>query len=149
LEGGKNKGRVLAVDYGSRRVGLAISDPLGITSQMLDTLEVNSAKEAARRISDIILKEDVSEVVVGIPLRMDGSRGSQAEEVEGFIKLLERASARKVVTWDERFTSVAAARTMRDMGLKLKGRKGKKDSIAASLILQGYLESPHYRNPES
>ena len=141
MEIGKNKGRILAVDYGSRRVGLAISDSLGITSQMLDTLEVNSAKEAAKRIADIILKEDVSEVVVGMPLKMDGSRGSQAEQVEGFMGLLERTSGVRVVTWDERFTSVAAARTMRDTGLKLKGRKKKIDSIAASLILQGYLES--------
>jgi len=141
LEGKRDKGRILAVDYGSRRIGLAISDPLRITSQVLGTLEVDSADEAVRAISEVILKEDVSEVVVGMPLKMDGGRGRQAEEVEKFVELLERSSGVGVVTWDERLTSVAATRALNDMGLKLKGRKNRVDSIAACLILQSYLES--------
>ena len=76
-----------------------------------------------------------------MPLKMDGGRGRQAEEVEKFVELLERSSGVGVVTWDERLTSVAATRALNDMGLKLKGRKNRVDSIAACLILQSYLES--------
>ena len=135
----KPEGRILAIDYGSRRIGLALSDPLGITAQGLETLEVNSAEEALERLEDLASTYEVSRVVVGIPINMDGSYGEKAEEVAGFARALEKGTGLPVALWDERLTSVAAMRTMHEMGVRTKGRKKDLDRIAATILLQGYL----------
>jgi len=133
------KGRILAVDYGERRVGLALSDPLGITAQGLETVEVNSLKEAISTIKRLLVEHDVKEVVVGHPRNMDGTEGEAAVRVSRFAHTLERETGLRVKLWDERLTSVAALRAMHEMDVKIKGRKGKLDSIAATMILQSYL----------
>lgn len=133
--------RILAVDYGRRRVGLAVSDPLGISAQGLETVEVRSSKGAAAAVAQVAGAQDAGEIVVGLPLNMDGSAGPMAAEAEAFAAEVERRTGLPVRRWDERLTSVAAHRTMREMGVRTKGRKETVDRMSAVLILQGYLDS--------
>jgi putative Holliday junction resolvase len=114
--------RVLAVDYGRRRIGLAVSDPLGITAQGLDTLEVRSRNLAAAEVSRV---------------------AREREEVRAFAAELEERTGLPVALRDERLTSAAAHRTAREMEVRLRGRKGAIDRMSAVLILQGYLERRH------
>lgn len=137
--------RILAVDYGRRRVGLAVSDPLGITAQGLETVEVRSLKSAAAVVAQVAGTQDAGEIVVGLPLNMDGSAGEMAAEAGAFAEEVERRTGLPVRRWDERLTSVAAVRTMREMGVRTKGRKGDVDRMSAVLILQGYLDSKNVR----
>jgi len=132
-------GRILAIDYGNRRIGLAITDPLGITAQGLDTLVVGSRKEAMRRVSETIDSWKVTTILLGMPLNMDGTRGERAEEVATLAERLRSSTGLPVILWDERLTSQAAARTMHRLGVKLKGRKRDVDRIAATMMLQEYL----------
>ena len=131
--------RILAIDYGDRRIGLAISDPLGITAQGLDTLLVGSRKEAMRRISETIASWKVTAVLLGMPLNMDGSRGERAEKADALAEWLRSGLGLPVVLWDERLTSQAAARTMHQLGVKSRGRKRDLDRVAATMMLQEYL----------
>jgi putative Holliday junction resolvase len=135
--------RVLAVDYGRRRIGLAVSDPLGITAQGLDTLEVRSRNLAAAEVSRVAREREAGEIVVGLPLNMDGTAGPMAEEVRAFAAELEERTGLPVALRDERLTSAAAHRTAREMEVRLRGRKGAIDRMSAVLILQGYLERRH------
>ncbi|OGG51228.1 MAG: hypothetical protein A3F84_17910 [Candidatus Handelsmanbacteria bacterium RIFCSPLOWO2_12_FULL_64_10] len=137
--------RVLAVDYGRRRVGLAVSDPLGITAQGLETVAVRSLKAAAAEVARVAEEVEAGEVVVGLPLNMDGSAGEMAAEAGAFAAEVERRTGLPVRRWDERLTSVAAGRAMREMGVRTKGRKGEVDRASAVLILQGYLDSKRVR----
>ncbi len=133
--------RVLAVDYGRRRVGLAVSDPLRITAQGLETVAVRSLKAAAAEVARVAGEVEAGEVVVGLPLNMDGSAGEMAAEAGAFAAEVERRTGLPVRRWDERLTSVAAGRALREMGARTKGRKGEVDRMSAVLILQGYLDS--------
>lgn len=133
--------RVLSVDYGRRRIGLAVSDPLWITAQGLETAAVRSRAEALDAVVKVAADWEVGEVVVGLPLNMDGSAGPMAQEAEAFAGEVARRMGLPVVRWDERLTSAAAHRTMREMEIRTKGRKGTVDRMAAALILQGYLDS--------
>lgn len=138
-EGSRVK-RILGVDYGRRRIGLAVSDGLGLTAQGLDTLAVRSGTEAVEAVARIAVEHKVEEVVVGMPLNMDGSAGPMALDAEGFAAAVAGRTGLPVVRWDERLTSVAAERAVREMDLRTRGRKGVVDRIAAVLILQGYLD---------
>ncbi|HID10027.1 MAG TPA: Holliday junction resolvase RuvX [Candidatus Latescibacteria bacterium] len=133
--------RILAVDYGRRRIGLAVSDPLGLTSQGLDSLVVSSREEALRRLCDLIRRWGVVEILLGLPLRTDGREGPEAQEVRDFGEKLAARSGVRVTFWDERLTSREALRALHDMGKELRDRKEEVDRISATLLLQGYLAS--------
>lgn len=134
-------GRILAVDYGRRRLGLAVSDELGATAQGLPTVRAGGIRAAVEAVAGVARERGVEEVVVGLPLNMDGSRGEMAEAATAFARALEAFTGLPVRCRDERLTSLSARRTMREMGVKARGNKGVADRIAATLILEGYLRA--------
>lgn len=140
-EGDMTRGRILGIDYGQRRVGLAVSDALGITAQGLETVHHTNEDQLLAQLGKIIDMYGIEKIVVGFPLHMDGTYGEKAKEVDRFMKRLTDHFQLPVIAWDERLTTSAAHRTMHEMGRKAKGAKGKVDRIAAALILQNYLDS--------
>jgi putative Holliday junction resolvase len=135
-------GRVLGIDPGSVRVGLAVSDPEGIIAHPLDVIARETAAEAiAIRVSEL----EIEEIVVGIPLRTDGSRGPEADEAESFAKALERKTNLPVARWDERLSTKQAERAMRSGGADSREQRGKVDKVAAAIVLQSYLDGRRAR----
>jgi putative Holliday junction resolvase len=132
--------RILAIDFGERRIGLAISDPLGITAQGLPTIDTKKIKNVFSHIQGIIEGKEVNKIVVGMPRNMDGSIGFKGEAVKRFIAELTRRIDVEVITWDERLTTVQSQKSMQQMGAKQR-EKEKVDQISAILILQSYLDS--------
>ena len=133
--------RVLGIDYGDRHVGLALSDPLLITAQPLGTYMLTGREDVDRRyFQDLVARHEVGEIVLGNPLRMDGTSGTRAEKTRVFAAWLEKAVGRPVALLDERLTTRQALKTLDDE--KLRGRKKKEweDRIAAVIILSTYLE---------
>jgi putative Holliday junction resolvase len=141
-------GRVLAVDYGRRRVGLAISDPTGTITTGLGTLEVTSDADAVRQIAAGQSEWEYRRIVVGLPIETTGRHGPMAEAVLAFVEHLRAAVAVPIETLDERFSSAAAHRHLRQMGRRLKGRKHEVDQLAAELLLRQYLDTHGQRNQE-
>jgi putative pre-16S rRNA nuclease len=133
--------RILAIDWGARRVGLAVSDPTGLIARSLPTLEVRSEQQALAAILETCRDEEVERIVVGLPLRLDGSHGEAAETAERFAKRVESASQLPVELWDERLTSRLAERHAREVGERSRGKKGRVDARAAALLLQSYLDA--------
>ena len=136
--------RILAVDYGERRVGLALSDEMGLIATGLETLDRRkhrSDDDLANEIARLAEEHSVEKIVVGLPLNMDGSSGESAARVISFAESLSRASRARVVTWDERLTTAAALRVSRDLELPRKKRRDRKeiDRLAAVILLQNYL----------
>lgn len=133
--------RILAIDYGSVRIGIAMSDPLKIIAQGLKTIQNNS--DAIREIASIVRKNNVSTIIVGKPLNLSGTESAKSVEVDEFVKILKEKSSVEIVMVDERFTSVMAQRAILAMGAKKKQRqnKGKVDEVASAILLQGYLDS--------
>ncbi len=130
--------RVLAIDYGRSRVGLAISDPTCTISQPLEVVATSRALEEIRKIIEDM---DVKLVVIGLPINMNGTEGKMAEEVRAFAEELKgRLGDVEIVFWDERLTSFEAQQLMSQAGLKWKKYKSKIDKVAASLILKSFLE---------
>ncbi|WP_207434075.1 Holliday junction resolvase RuvX [Sabulibacter ruber] len=137
-------GRILAIDYGVKRVGLAVTDPLQIIASGLDTVH---AKDVLAFLAQYCQKEEVDEFVVGMPKHLDGNDTNNTQHVVGFVrKLRKQFPGKKVVTHDERFTSRMAFQTMIDAGIGKKARADKAtvDKISATIILQSYLESRQY-----
>ena len=138
-------GRILAIDYGDRRVGLAISDESAtVASTALDTIDRKTRPRGwslEQELDRLVREREIEEVVVGLPVNMDGSRGESVRKVIDFVQALEQLLPVKVSTWDERLTSVAAQRVRAELNLPLKKRreKGKLDSLAAVILLQNYL----------
>lgn len=138
-------GRILAIDYGDRRVGLAISDETAtVASTALDTIDRKTRPRGwslEQELDRLVREREIEEVVVGLPVNMDGSRGESVRKVIDFVQALEQLLPVKVSTWDERLTSVAAQRVRAELNLPLKKRreKGKLDSLAAVILLQNYL----------
>lgn len=133
--------RVLGVDYGDVRVGLAISDPLGITAQGLDTLVINNdEKKFLNGIKNIIDKYEVKIVVVGNPKNMDGTISNKSQKVLDLVPKIE-AFGVQVVLWDERLTTVSAYKTMLELNITQREKNKYADKIAATYILEGYLNS--------
>ncbi len=128
--------RIMAIDYGQKRVGIAMSDPLGIISQPLLTLGVKSQKELIKRLKFIIEVNNVRLVLVGNPLSHSGKSTRISEEIDRFVKDLKRSITVEVKLWDERFTSRYALQVLKERGIK---QKDKIDQIAASLMLEEYL----------
>lgn len=131
--------RILGIDYGDVRVGLAISDPLGITAQGLETLVINgSDKKFITEIRKLKEEYDFEEVVIGYPKNMDGTKSQKTEKVDSLIPRLEELGL-IVHKWDERLTTVSAYRTMREMNISQKEKNRVADRFAATYILEGYL----------
>jgi putative Holliday junction resolvase len=137
--------RILAIDFGERRIGLAISDPLGITAQGLPTIDTMKIKNVFSHIQGIVEGKEVKKIVVGMPRNMDGSIGFKGEAVSKFIKELIRRTDVEVIAWDERLTTVQSQKSMQQMGAKQR-EKEKVDQISAILILQSYLDNLAQRN---
>lgn len=131
------------MDVGDKRIGVAVSDEMGITAQGLKTLNRENVAEDVADIGEIIKDYAVKRVVVGLPRNMNGTYGEQAEKVKEFAAELKKATAVEVVYQDERLTTVAAERTLLQGNVSRKKRKGVIDKIAAVMILQGYLDSAH------
>ncbi len=132
--------RVLGLDVGARRIGVAISDPLGITAQGLDTLHRKNKKYDLQFLNRIIREFDVKEIVVGLPLRMSGVEGAQAEKIHLFVEDLRKHFKLPVHLWDERLTSAEANRLLRETDLSIEKRGQAVDRMAAILILQSWME---------
>ena len=133
--------RILALDVGARKIGLAVSDPLGITAQGLDTLRRTNKRSDLARLESLIGEYKVAEIVVGYPLRMSGQPGAQAEKVSAFAEELRRRFRLPVHLWDERLTSAQANRVLRQSEISIRRRGLAVDRLAAVLILQNFLES--------
>ena len=131
--------RALALDVGEKRIGVAMSDPLGITAQPVTTIHRKIRRDDIAQIVDIIKTNGVDTVVCGLPKNMDGSEGFQAEETRLFAQALKEASGMEVVFIDERLTTASARRTLIEGGVRRDKRKGVIDKIAAVYILETYL----------
>lgn len=132
--------RILAVDYGERRLGFAVSDPDGTISMPLRVVEVRSVKNALEETRQICEETEAEKVVVGLPLNMDGTSGEMAQRVEAFVAGLTELVDIPVETWDERLSTVAAERVLLEGDMSRKKRKGLRDQLAAQIFLQGYLD---------
>ena len=134
------QGRILAIDPGGRRVGLALSDPMRIIASPYKTLLITDNDDAIRQICEIINLEEVTEVLVGLPLRPGAEKSQQAKRVEVFIEALKAKIDQTVHTIDESYSSVEAEESLHRMGKKIGDDKGAVDRIAAALILKQYLQ---------
>lgn len=146
LSSGK-EGRVLAIDLGAKRIGLAVSDPLRFTAQGLPTVERRNKRQDLNYLKSLARRQGVSLVVVGNPINMDGSAGPQSAAARNFAAALERHLELAVRLWDERLTSVEANRVLRESGLGPAQRSKAVDQVAAVLLLQNFLEAQ--RAPEN
>ena len=133
--------RCLGLDVGDRRIGVAVSDPLGWTASPLPTVERVSWKKDLARVRSLLEEHRVELVVVGLPIRMDGTAGERAERTLEFVRRLQATTRVPVVTWDERLSTREAERRMVEADVRRERRREVIDGIAASLILQGYLDS--------
>jgi len=133
--------RILALDVGSRRIGVAVSDPLGITAQGLDTIQRQNKRRDWEALGAVLAKYDVGEIVVGLPLRLSGAEGTQSEKMRQFAEDLKAHFGRPVHLWDERWTSTEANRLLRETNLSIEKRGKAVDRMAAILILQSWLEA--------
>ena len=135
-----NKMRILGLDIGSKRIGIAVSDEMGWTAQGKGTLIRKNMREDIKEISNMVSQYEVSEIVVGLPLNMDGSRGNSAQMVMAFVEKMEKKIEVPVSAWDERLSTVAAEKILLEADLSRKKRKKVIDKMAAVLILQGFLD---------
>jgi putative holliday junction resolvase len=140
-KGGPPSGRILGLDVGSRRIGIAVSDPLGITAQGLDTLQRRNKRQDLAALEKIIRDYAVREIVVGLPLRMSGAEGTQSDKMQMFADELRKRFRLPVHLWDERLSSAEANRLLRETELSIEKRAKAVDRMAAVLILQGWMEN--------
>lgn len=138
--GNKEVMRIMGLDVGSRTIGIAISDELGLTAQGLKTLKRKSKEDDLREITAIILQFQISKIVVGLPKNMNGTLGKQAEDMLGWVDVLKDRTRLPVETWDERLSTVGASKVLLEADLSRRKRKKVIDKLAAVLILQGYLD---------
>ena len=133
--------RVMGLDIGEKRIGIAISDPLCYTAQGKTVMERRGVEADIQQIKDLVATEKVSALVAGLPKNMDGTIGEGAERVLSFVRLLEAALSMAVILWDERWTTVEATRVLLEADMTRRKRRKVVDKVAAVLILQGYLDS--------
>lgn len=136
--------RVMGLDYGTKTVGVAVSDALNITAQAVETVvrkEENKLRQTLARIEALIEEYQVEEVVVGLPKNMNNTLGERALACQDFAEKLQRRTGLPVVMWDERLTTVSAENVLKESGVRRENRKAVIDQIAAVFILQGYLDS--------
>lgn len=135
--------RILGLDYGSRTVGVAVSDPLLITAQGIETIErkeENKLRRTLARIEELCVEYEIEKIVLGLPKNMNNTLGDRAQISEEFREMLERRTGLPVVMWDERLTTVSAERVLMENGVRREDRKKYIDKIAAVFILQSYLD---------
>lgn len=134
--------RIMGIDFGDARIGVAMSDPLGWTAQGLETIAWKGGMEQpAERIGKLAKDYGVEKIIIGFPKNMNGTIGPRGEKTMEFIGVLSRFTGIEIVKWDERLSTVAANRTMHEVGMKTSKKKQVVDQIAAVFILQGYLDS--------
>ncbi|MBZ5719567.1 MAG: Holliday junction resolvase RuvX [Acidobacteriia bacterium] len=133
--------RILGLDVGSRRIGVAVSDLLGITAQGLATIHRQNKRLDFGQLEQVIREYQIQEIVVGLPLRMSGQEGIQAEKMQAFAEELRRRFHLPVHLWDERLTSAQANRLLRETDMSIKRRGEVVDQMAAVLILQSFMDS--------
>ena len=138
------KPRILGLDVGSKTIGLAVSDPLGITAQSLDTIRRKNKRHDFEQLQRVIEQFEISEIVVGLPLRMSGMEGTQSEKMRAFAVEVERRFSLPVHLWDERLTSAEANRVLRDSEMSIKRRGEVVDRLAAVLILQSWMTAKNF-----
>jgi putative Holliday junction resolvase len=134
----------MGLDFGSKTVGVAVSDPLGITAQGVEIVRrksENKLRQTLARIQELTQEYQVTELVLGYPKNMNGTEGPRCEKTKEFKELLEKRTGLPVTLWDERLTTVAADRAMMEAGLDFEKRKEHVDEIAAILILQGFMDA--------
>jgi putative Holliday junction resolvase len=141
--------RIMGLDLGSRTIGVAVSDELGLTAQGVKTIRRKSKDDDLREILTIVEDFAIEKVVVGLPKNMNGSLGEQAEKVLRWAKVLEERTHLPVETWDERLSTVGASRVLLEADLSRKKRKGVIDKVAAVLILQGFLDQTRIKSNAS
>ncbi len=132
--------RMMAIDYGDARVGVAVSDPLGITAQGVETIKNTGRRALFARLSELIVQYKPSVIVIGLPKNMNGTLGERAQKSMDFEQQLKEIYAGKTELFDERLTTVSAIRTLNETNTRGKKRKGVVDTVAATLILQAYME---------
>ncbi len=135
--------RVMGLDFGSKTVGVAVSDSLLVTAQGVEIIrrkDENKLRQTLARIEALIVEYEVTEIVLGLPKNMNGTEGVRVELTEEFREKLERRTGLPVTMWDERLTTVAADKIMMEAGIRRENRKEYVDMIAATLILQSYLD---------
>ena len=140
--------RVMGLDYGSKTVGVAVSDPLGLTAQGLETIwrkEENKLRKTCARIEELIKEYEVERIVLGFPKHMNNDIGDRAEKSLEFGEMLKRRTGLEVIMWDERLTTAEAERTLIESNVRREDRKQYIDKIAAVFILQGYLDAEYIR----
>jgi putative holliday junction resolvase len=133
--------RILAIDFGRKKIGLAVSDPMNIIARGVATIIRRNLATDLEEIRKLVDSESIDKIVVGFPLNMDGTKSSMSEEVERFASLLRTSILDAVVLWDERLTSVQAERILIEANHRRERRKKEIDRLAAELILQCYLDS--------
>lgn len=134
--------RIMGLDFGSKTVGVAVSDPLGYTAQGVETIvrrEENKLRQTCQRIEALIKEYEITSIVLGYPKNMDDSVGERARKTEEFKEMLERRTGLPVILWDERLTTVEADEILEESGVPRSERKKVIDKIAAGIILQSYL----------
>ena len=137
--------KILGLDIGEKRIGIAISDELGYTAQGMRVLNRSGLEDDLETIKELIAAERATEVVLGLPKNMDGSLGESAEKVLFFAKKIEESISIPVILWDERWTTAEATRLLVEADLSRAKRRKVVDKLAAVLILQGYLDSLDHR----
>ncbi len=136
--------RIMGLDFGSRTVGVAVSDLLGITAQGVETItreEENKLRKTCARIEELIREFEIETIVLGYPKNMNNTIGDRALKTEEFMEMLKRRTGLPVILWDERLTTLASERILIESGVRRENRKAVIDKVAAGLILQGYLDS--------
>ena len=142
--------RIMGLDYGSKTIGVAVSDPMGLTAQGIETItreEENKLRKSLRRIEELVEQYQVEEIVLGFPKNMNNTIGERAEKSLQLKETLKRRQRLPVIMWDERLTTVEADRTLIEAGVRRENRKKYVDMIAAVFILQGYLDAK--ANPDT
>lgn len=133
--------RVLALDHGTVRIGVAVSDELGMIARPLEFIPAEPWEEFLKRFNQLLAELKPEQIIVGLPRNMDGSLGPAAEKVRAFVAKLRETVTVPIRTWDERLTTVQAQRMLREAGHKAKDQKGRVDATAAAVLLQSYLDS--------
>jgi len=141
--------RILGIDYGDRHIGLALSDPLLLTAQPFGTYRLTGREKEDRKFfQDLVAGQDVQEIVIGDPLRMDGSSGTRAEKTRQFSAWLKKAVGKPIFFFDERLTTREALHILGEAGVRGRDKKAHEDQIAAVIILQTYLETKRSASPD-
>ena len=133
--------RIMGIDYGDKRIGIAVTDPLGITAQGVATIENNGRKKLSQELSELLKEYSPEKIVLGLPKNMDGSLGFRADATYKFAELLKDLTKSEIIFWDERLTTVSASLILNRTNTRGKNRKKVIDTVSACIILENYMSS--------